>query len=222
MQITIRSDSVEITGYVNAVERLSKPLRTRMGQFMELIRAGAFKRALERNNNIRLLMNHDKTRDLGGTKEGNLVLKEDNIGLKARAVITDAEAVEKARKGELVGWSFGFIDRGVSQRELNGVPVREVDDLDLREVSILDNTRIPAYAGTLIEIRADGETEYYGDIMTFEDYTVNKDDKDDPETRATSDDDTQEPQEPQEPEETKIDYSKYERIIEELKGAKNA
>ena len=37
MKVTIRADSVEIDGYVNAIERNSKPLWSRVGQFVERI-----------------------------------------------------------------------------------------------------------------------------------------------------------------------------------------
>ena len=55
MEIRIREDAVEIQGYVNAIERKSKPLWSRIGQFVERICKGAFKRALERNDNVRFL-----------------------------------------------------------------------------------------------------------------------------------------------------------------------
>lgn len=55
-----------------------------------------------------MLLNHDNSRELGSTRDGNLELHEDNIGLRAIATITDADVIEKARKGELRGWSFGF------------------------------------------------------------------------------------------------------------------
>ena len=165
MKVLIRADSVEIDGYVNAVERRSKPLRSRIGQFMERICKGAFKKAIERNDNIRLLLNHDWDRDLGGTKEGTLELTEDNIGLHARAKITDKEVVKKARNGDLVGWSFGFKDRDVDQHEENGMPTRDVKDMDLFEVSILDRTRTPAYDGTLVSVRSEDDIQYRGEPM---------------------------------------------------------
>ena len=168
MQIRVAKDSVEISGYVNAIERKSKPLWTRMGRFVERIRKGAFKRALERNDNVRILLNHNPERDLGGTKDGNLKLEEDNIGLHARAVITDPEVIEKARKGELVGWSFGFSDRDVDEkRDEDGYPMRDVNDLDLAEVSILDKTKNPAYEGTLVSVRSDDTALLFSEI--FED-----------------------------------------------------
>ena len=71
MEIRIRENCVEIEGYVNAVERASKPLWSRMGQFIERICKGAFSKALDRNDNVRILLNHNPERDLGGTKDGN-------------------------------------------------------------------------------------------------------------------------------------------------------
>ena len=155
MKINIRQDHVEIEGYVNAVERDSKPLMSRIGQFIERICKGAFGNAIKRNNDIHLLLNHDWRRDLGSTKQGNLELEEDNIGLKARAKITDPEVIKSARNGDLVGWSFGFQDREVEHRTVGGIISRLVKDLDLFEVSILDRTKVPAYDGTLITARSE-------------------------------------------------------------------
>ena len=159
MIVRIQGDNVHIEGYVNAVERLSKRLTDRFGEFMERIKAGAFGRAIKRNPNIRILLNHDWDRDLGGT-DSNLKLEEDNIGLRAVVDITDPKVAEDARKGNLVGWSFGFTDRdnGVYRTEEEGLPVRNVKDLDLYEVSLLNREAIPAYDGTLVTVRAiDGE-----------------------------------------------------------------
>lgn len=138
---------------------------SRIGQFIERICKGAFKKAIERNNNVRILLNHDWCRDLGGTKEGNLELYEDNIGLHARATITDRDVIDKAREGSLIGWSFGFKDREVENSVEQGVPIRDVRDLDLYEVSILDRTKIPAYEGTLISVRSDEEFQYYSEPL---------------------------------------------------------
>ena len=169
MQITIRADSVELEGYVNAIERKSKPLWSRIGQFVERICKGAFFRALERNDDVKILLNHDPARVLGSQKQGNLELHEDNIGLHARATITDPEVIELARAGDLVGWSFGFYDRDVEQkRDEDGFPLREVHDLDLEEVSILDKRTTPAYDGTLVAVRSDEKSIYYGEHFADE------------------------------------------------------
>lgn len=213
MQINIREDSVEIDGYVNAVERLSKPLNSRIGQFRERIKAGAFQRAIQRNDDIHILLNHDPDRDLGSTKQGNLELHEDSIGLRAKATITDADVVAKAKHGDLVGWSFGFNDRDVDTRDEDGMMTRDVKDLDLYEVSILDRSKVPAYDGTLIQARdASGESVAInaGAALTT-----------DPEVTEAPKAKTEEKpvEERAESEETdsKIDYGEWESLIAELK-----
>lgn len=234
MKINVRQNTVEISGYVNAVERNSKPLMSRIGQFIERICKGAFKKAINRNNDIHILLNHNWERDLGSTKEGNLELVEDNIGLFARATINDPEVVEKARNGDLVGWSFGFADREVQNSLENGIPTRAVKDLDLYEVSILDKTRSPAYEGTLITARSEtNEIHFRGDDfidevnISIETIKGEIGDKGIPQEETK--DDTNEIQEEnnlrleqQDVVENKnnqeIDYTKYENIIKEMKG----
>lgn len=215
MKINIREDSVEIDGYVNAVERLSKPLNSRIGQFRERIKAGAFQRAIERNDDIHVLLNHDINRDLGSTKQGNLDLHEDSIGLRAKATITDAEVVEKAKRGDLVGWSFGFSDRDVEPTEENGVYTRNVKDLDLYEVSILDRSKVPAYDGTIIQARDANGGEVHlniGEVMA--------DDKPEIIEEKPADKTEEEPQNTRDNSEEKnstIDYGEWEKLIAELK-----
>lgn len=219
MKINIREDSVEIDGYVNAVERLSKPLNSRIGQFRERIKAGAFKRAIERNDDIHVLLNHDANRDLGSTKQGNLELHEDNIGLRAKAVITDADVIEKAKRGDLVGWSFGFSDRDVEPSEENGVYTRNVKDLDLYEVSILDRSKVPAYDGTIIQARdANGDDVQLntGEVMTDDKPEIIEEKPVEKPADKTEEEATEKRDIPEEKTST-IDYSQWENLIAELK-----
>ena len=200
MNINIRADdTVEIDGYVNAVERLSKVLRDRNGEFVERICKGAFKKALGRADDVRILLNHNWDRDLGGLADKNLELTEDAIGLHARAVIKDADVAKKARNGELVGWSFGFADRDVENGEEKGVALREVRDLDLYEVSLIDRSKIPAYDGTLVAVRTADESK----ALNISDVTeVN--------VRVTED--------KEEPKPKEVDYTEIKEIIKEMKG----
>lgn len=230
MKVNIRADKVEIEGYVNAIERDSKPLWSRVGQFIERICKGAFKKALKRNDDVHILLNHDWNRDLGSTKAGNLELEEDNIGLKARATISDPEVVKKARAGELVGWSFGFSDRDVVNSIRDGMPHRAVKDLDLAEVSILDKRKSPAYEGTLITARAEEEVLHFRGEDFIDDVEIKEDQPEEqPEAEATTEEVVAEVQEevpteaqPKQQEEVvkNIDYSKYEEIIAEMKEEK--
>ena len=84
MKVDVREDSVLITGYVNAIERYSKPIREslhgKIRTFIERIKAGVFKTALKRNDDVKVLLNHDKSRELATTKDGTAKLEEDNIG----------------------------------------------------------------------------------------------------------------------------------------------
>ena len=214
MKVSIRADSVLVEGYVNAIERNSKPLMSRIGRFIERICKGAFSSALDRADDVHCLLNHDWTRDLASTKQGNLELIEDNIGLYARACITDAEVVEKARNGDLVGWSFGFQDRDVEQSIENGLPLRAVKDLDLYEVSILDRTKSPAYDGTLIMARSDEDVTYHGEAFIDDVNVEELEERSDDEIRT---DKRAEQEEHPEPDIT-IDYSKFEEMISEMKG----
>ena len=157
MNIELRNDSVIISGYVNAVERLSKPIREKTNgkirTFLEKIKSGVFKRALERNNDVQVLLNHNPERVLARTGDNSAKLEEDNIGLRAEVTIKDEEIISKAKNNELTGWSFGFYKNSEDVSSENGSEVRTVTDLDLIEVSILDNSKSPAYNGTSIESR---------------------------------------------------------------------
>lgn len=216
MIINIRQDSVEIEGYVNAIERKSKPLLSRIGHFIERICKGAFNRALGRNDDIKLLFNHDWKRELGSTKHGNLKLHEDNIGLYARAEITDPEVIQKARNGDLVGWSFGFTDRDVETEIDHGMPSRAVKDLDLYEVSILDRTKRPAYEGTLLTARCDIEPVKENSLQFRGEPFIDEVELREEKTQQPK---QQNPAEPEKPQVVKqIDYSQAENIINQMKG----
>lgn len=160
MKVEIRDDVVLIDGYVNAVERDSKVLRDASGSFIEKIKAGVFQRALERakrtSYDVKVLLNHDYERELTSTKDTTTKIFEDAIGLRCKCEIRDAEVVQKAREGKLVGWSFGFIPIKQDWKdEESEIRHRELRELELKEVSILDNSKIPAYNGTSIETRSE-------------------------------------------------------------------
>ena len=201
MKVEVRNDKIIIDGYVNAVERESKVLYDTRGEFIEKIRAGVFQKALERADNVRVLLDHEKDRELADTKSGKAKLYEDNIGLRAIVEIDDTEVIEKARNSKLRGWSFGFLcnkeDRKTNE---DGIEERVVRDLDLLEVSIIDDKKYPAYIGTSIEMR-DDEVK----IAEYRNADFSKIEIRD------------EPEQQPEKEVEKIDYSDYE---ERLKKAK--
>lgn len=115
-----------------------------------------FRNALKKNDNVLVLLNHNYNRVLASTKDGNAVLEEDNIGLRAEITITDSEVVQKARDGKLTGWSFGFIANDDEMSYEGKDEIRTVTNMQLLEVSILDDTKAPAYYGTSIASRMEG------------------------------------------------------------------
>jgi uncharacterized protein len=156
MRIEIRSDSVILEGYVNVTARESRELSSPQGKFVEQIMPRTFERALQKTDSVDLLFNHDPSRKLGSTKEGNLELREDNIGLRATATVYDNEVMDKAKKGELRGWSFAFASiRDAWDKRADGMPKRSVEELEIFEVSVLDIT--PAYLATSLDVRGDQE-----------------------------------------------------------------
>lgn len=194
MRIEIRSDSVLLDGYVNAVGRDSKPVITPRGKVIEQIEPRAFEKALKRTSNVDLLLDHDKNRKLGSTTDGNLELFEDNIGLRAICTVTDAAVIQKARENKLKGWSFGmYTNKDRIEERAEGIPRRYIEDLDLFEVSIIDDKLSPIYTATSIEQRADQEIVSEQRSNEFRAITVDRTHK------------------------TPIDYSEYEKRINNLK-----
>lgn len=156
MKIEVRNGAVNIEGYVNVTERLSKPIRDVRGQFLERVAAGAFNSALQRNDNVELRFNHG--RKLGDQKDGSLELREDNIGLYAKATVTDPEVVKLAEERQLKGWSFGFRKLEDEWTKADNEPeIRTLKAIDVSEVSILSVN--PAYIATSIAVRADDGEE---------------------------------------------------------------
>lgn len=159
MKLEIRNNKIIIDGYVNAVDRFSKPIRESGSTFIEKIMPGAFKRSLEKNSDVSVLLDHDKNRVLATTTQGTAKIYEDNIGLRANVEITDKEVIDKANKGLLRGWSFGFVCMDQERSAGKDYEERTIKDLLLREISLIDDRQIPCYSATSVEVRSKNEEE---------------------------------------------------------------
>ncbi|MGP1354765.1 MAG: HK97 family phage prohead protease [Parasphingopyxis sp.] len=100
----------------------------------DVIRVGAFKRALEslggQGRDVPLLWQHQRGRVIGRIE----TLEEDARGLRVIATLDDAKLAAALESGALGGLSFGY-------RVRDGRPgkrsLRELIDLDLVEVSLV-------------------------------------------------------------------------------------
>ena len=221
MKVEVRNDSVVVSGYVNAVERWSKPLtanlRGKIMKFIERIKAGTFKNALKRNKNVKVLLNHNPDRELANTSDGTAILEEDNIGLRAEATITDPEVVEKAKNNGLIGWSFGFRSNSDEVAQEATIATRTVTDMDLVEVSILDDTKSPAYEATSIEARSEDS-----ESMEIREATEEATEEIEQETIDYSAHEERLTKIKAKPERRSIDYSEYEERLNKIKLRPNS
>lgn len=176
MDIEIRSANEAIVrGYVNVVERRSKPLKRFGKTFVEIVKQGVFARAIKKakdeNRAVEMLIDHDSRVKAADTLSGSLELREDSIGLYAEAVITKAEIIAEIRENKPRGWSFGFVNKKdkFTKNEGESIEERELEEIELREVSLLIG-KYPAYMATSVEVRGEDEIEL--EYRTYEDVNV--------------------------------------------------
>ena len=143
-----------ITGYAAVWNRMSEDL----GGFREIIAPGAFTRALERGDTIKLLYDHDSATAMASTDNGTLELREDETGLHvwARVDMSDPDVqrvAAKLRSGVVDQMSFAFSMGDGAEDEWDytaGMPVRTIRSVsDLYEVSVV---AFPAYTSTKVAL----------------------------------------------------------------------
>ena len=138
-----------ITGYAAVFNELSQDL----GGFREQIAPGAFKRALEMNQDVRALVDHDPSRIIGRSTSGTLEMIEDDHGLRVQIDPADTTAgrdiMESINRGDVSGMSFGFVVRDEDWDMLDGENIRTVRDMDLFDVSVVT---FPAYTASSVEV----------------------------------------------------------------------
>ena len=217
MRAELRADGLHISGYVNVPGRKSKPVMTPHGRVIEVIEQRAFAKAIERADNIRMLLDHDQNRVLASTQANTLEVKEDAVGLRAESVVTDPEVIEGAKAGRLRGWSFNIKNpKDTIEQRADGLPIRHITDLDMDEITLAMN-RIPVYSSTSIEVRADTEdgeaVELRSEIPESIDFVDKSETRTEPEPGPTE----PEPAPAPEPEPKPQYHDGYNKIIAALK-----
>ena len=152
-KIEIREDgqTPHLVGYAAVFNAKSVDL----GPFVEIIRPGAFKRALAGNPDVKAFLNHNEDRMLGRTKASTLALAEDDHGLRIDITPPDTQdgrdVVTNVRLGNYDAMSFAF-EAKVEKWDMNVTPAfRELLDVDLFDVSVVV---YPAYPQTEVDLRS--------------------------------------------------------------------
>lgn len=148
------NESPKIAGYASVFDKET----VIAGLFREVIKAGAFTRALNEKHDVRALVDHDPSKILGRTKSNTLTLREDKKGLYVEIEPPETQLgkdiVRSIARGDVDQMSFGFIPRKTTWREDadNDIPdLREIEDLDLFDVSVVT---YPAYEDTEVSVRS--------------------------------------------------------------------
>ena len=128
---------------------------TPRGKVIETIEERAFDAAIRKSGNITVTVDHDEGHAYASTKDGTLKLTEDAIGLKAEVLITDKTVIDMAKRGKIKGWSFGMynvIDE--MEERADKLPIRHVKSFLLDHIALVKD-KVPCYAATSVEYRAD-------------------------------------------------------------------
>lgn len=152
-----------LAGYAAVFDSWTTLYRSRTFEYREVIRPGAFRKALAEGQDVRALFNHDPNQVLGRTKAGTLRLAEDARGLSIRIDPPDTQlgrdVVEMVRRGDVSQMSFAFTARDGGEK----LTITRRGDVEVYEAEILDvdlydvaPVTYPAYKDTEVGLRMAG------------------------------------------------------------------
>jgi HK97 family phage prohead protease len=147
-----RSDAgITLTGYAAKYNAMSDDL----GGFREIIKPGAFRRAVEEKQDVRLLFNHESDNILARTKSGTMTLEDDAVGLRFEAKLPDTQLARdlatSVERGDIDGMSFGFKTVRDEWEFKTGGEIRHLLDVDLFDIGPVT---FPAYPDTDVAKRS--------------------------------------------------------------------
>jgi HK97 family phage prohead protease len=136
--------------------------RAQLPGFQEVIKPGAFSRAISQADDVVCLFNHNADLPLGRTTPGTLRLDEDSRGLHYVCDLPNTsygrDAYESIKRGDIAGCSFGFIVDPDGQSWSNDTDengnqyiLRSITSVKLLDVSPVT---YPCYKGTAVQARA--------------------------------------------------------------------
>ena len=140
-----------LVGHAAVFNTLSRNL----GGYREVIKPGAFQRAISGGQDVVALFNHSENYPLGRTSAGTLSLREDSQGLAVTIFPPDTQYARdlmvSMKRGDVVDMSFAF--KPVTSKRSSDAEgaIIERHDVDLFDISPVV---FPAYPGTDIAVRA--------------------------------------------------------------------
>jgi Escherichia/Staphylococcus phage prohead protease len=156
VEVRTEGEKSVIVGYAATFDTESRDL----GGFREVVRSGAFDRALSEGNDVLARANHNSDQLLGRTLSGTLRLMADKRGLRYEIDVPNTTAgrdtLEYVRRGDIRESSFAFGVRNTKDqwtaKASDGLPLRELLEVDLVDVSpVVDQA---AYPSTQVSARA--------------------------------------------------------------------
>jgi len=145
----------KISGYAAIFNKRSENL----GGFIEVLRPGAFRKALEKNPDVKCLFNHDPGSLLARTKNSTLIIEENTVGLKFEAVLADTSMArdvwELIQRGDVDQCSFAFSvakDGDKFSEQKDGLYLREIFEVDM--LADVSPVVYPAYSQTSVSVRS--------------------------------------------------------------------
>jgi len=185
LRVNVRSEGDltkprEIVGYAAVFNQPTTLYEGRYWTWREVIRPGAFARAIREQHDVRSLFNHDANFVLGRTASGTLSLVEDETGLLSTTLPPDTQTVRDLvltpiARGDMTGMSFAFTpkraDKTVVTENPDGSTVVEaggirttirfegdrcIEEDEILDVELYDVSPVtyPAYEGTNVSARS--------------------------------------------------------------------
>jgi uncharacterized protein len=174
------SESVVVVGHASVFDQWTTLYEGRYFTWREIVRPGAFARAIRDGQDVRALWNHDANIVLGRTRSGTLVLREDEQGLLSEINPPPTQTVRDLvlspiDRGDVSGMSFAFDVPNSGERRISEKPdgstvvetgferitlrtdgERRIEERELLNVDIFDVSPVtyPAYDGTDVTRRA--------------------------------------------------------------------
>ena len=124
--------------------------------FYEILDPNVFKKTLQENNSIRVLVEHDDRLLIARSDNGSLRITNTPDALEADFDIPETtvgnDLLVEIKSGLILGASFGFIVVRDDYKFVDGDEVRTIYEAKLLELSCVRS--IPAYSGTTVSVRS--------------------------------------------------------------------